>query len=57
MSEGLKLQNSQEDPIKILIDKYPKIIIIKAVFNLLDTQENINLENLENEIIRLLTKK
>ena len=57
MSEGLKIHNSQEDPIKILTDKYPKIIIIKAVFNLQDTQENVNLENLENEIIRLLSKK
>ena len=57
MSEGLKLQNSQGRSIKILIDKYPKIIIVKAVLNLLDTQENVNLENLENEINRITYKK
>ncbi|HOB15539.1 MAG TPA: hypothetical protein PK894_00480 [Defluviitoga sp.] len=57
MSEGLKIQNSNEDPIKILLDKYPRIIILKAVFNLLDSNETVNLESLESEIIKLLTKK
>ncbi|PNS00568.1 hypothetical protein X928_05000 [Petrotoga miotherma DSM 10691] len=54
MSNNVESIKSQDDPVKTLIRKYPRIIVLKAVFNLLDNEEKIDLESLENEVVKLL---
>ncbi|WP_158526101.1 hypothetical protein [Petrotoga sp. 9PW.55.5.1] len=54
MSIKTEKTSSQDDPVKILIKKYPRIIILRAVFNLLEKEVELDLENLEKEAVRLL---
>lgn len=49
-------RNYEKDPIQILIKKYPRIIVLKALFRLLDNNEPLNLVNMEEEVVKVLKK-
>ncbi|MDI3472335.1 MAG: hypothetical protein PWQ20_788 [Thermotogaceae bacterium] len=52
-SSNVKIQ----DPVRVLVSRYPRLIIIKAAFTLLHLGKELNYSNMESMIVTIIKKQ
>jgi len=52
-SSNLRIQ----DPVRVLISRYPRLVIIKAAFSLLHLGKELNYSNMESMIVNIIKKQ
>jgi len=46
-----------KDPVRLLVSRYPRLIIIKAAFALLHLGKELNYSNMESMIVNIIKKQ
>ncbi len=48
------MSKKEKDPVRVLSVKYPRVLVIKAMVEMLKKKEEVSVERLEKEIISLI---